>query len=228
MSYFACNVFLTCVEVNWQTEPRNKGKTEFTGCGREKVQGLLGVVNLLGKFGGGKLISWQLPKRSILEWSIRGVKENSSVIDRFSRTFEFSCGMRVLNRLSLSLHLPSAPPPQSDHVCTLPSLEFLTEQSCNSLAPCGSQPWRAIWSPRRGQFTYKLWSPPCVTAGLGTGCLDRETRRLSWSPHYQPNRGNCTREPAFYFFSVNTSGIDSLNLLVSPFYFERLEAVWVI
>lgn len=141
LSYFACNVFLTCVEVNWQTEPRNKGKTEFIGCGREKVQGLLGVVNLLGKFGGGgKLISWQLPKRSILEWSIRGVKENSSVIDRFSRTFEFSCGMRVLNRLSLSLHLPSAPPPQSDHVCTLPSLEFLTEQSCNSLAPCGSQP----------------------------------------------------------------------------------------
>lgn len=84
---------------------------------------------------------------SILEWSIRGFKENSSVIDGFSRTFEFSCGMRVLNKLSLSLHLPSASPPQLDQVCTLPSLEFLTEQSYDSLAPHGSQPWRAIWSP---------------------------------------------------------------------------------
>lgn len=109
---------------------------------------------------------------SILEWSIRGFKENSSVIDGFSRTFEFSCGMRVLNKLSLSLHLPSASPPQLDQVCTLPSLEFLTEQSYDSLAPHGVNPEGPSGHLWRGRFTYKLWSPSCVSCRAGN--------RLSW------------------------------------------------
>lgn len=167
MKLFACNVFLTCVEVNWQTEPTEQRQNRIYRVWKRKSAGTLGSGESSWQIWGGKLISWQL--QEVHPWVVNeGVKENSSVMTGSPEPFEFSCGMRVLNRLSLSLHLPSAPPPQSDHVCTLPSLEFLTEQSCNSLAPCGSQPWRAIWSPRRGQFTYKLWSPPCVTAGLGT------------------------------------------------------------
>lgn len=75
LSYFAYNVFSHVYEVNWQTEHGTRQSQNLPGVEGEKVQGLLGVVNLLGKFGGAVKSAGSYQKRSILGGQLEVLKK---------------------------------------------------------------------------------------------------------------------------------------------------------
>lgn len=139
----------------------------------------------------------------------------------------FSCGTWVCNRLPLCKvcwALPSVPVRPGLHASH-------TGVSHRVIVWFTSSPWGPTLKGRLvtpGQvISYAITGAHhALAAGLETGCLDREARRMSQSPQCQPDRAPSTRKPALLFFpfSVNTFGVDSWDLLVSPFYFERLEA----
>lgn len=134
-----------------------------------------------------------------LSGQLEVLKKTVPVIDRFSEPLNLVVWECLTGSLSLSA--PSSCTPTSSRTT---SAHFLTGVSHGAIMQFTSSLWGVNLKGPSGHpgevscDTHKLWSPPCVTAGLGNRLSWQETRRLSWSPTINLTE-SCTREPAFYF-----------------------------